>query len=231
MDDIQKQNPEEVAHQLRKALLILHSPQDTTVGIENAAKIYQAALHPKSFISLDGADHLLSKRVDSLYAGKMIASWAEKYLNSKSKKVDLKISSQVVAQTEQGSFTTELKAGKHRLIADEPATVGGADLGPTPYDLLSSGLAACTTMTLQMYATRKKWDLREAKVHIDYKKDYYQDAENCETSDTKIDQFHRTLELIGDLDDQQRKRLLEIADKCPVHKTLHSKIKVITTLI
>lgn len=231
LDDLQEQNPEEVAHQLRKALLILHSPQDTTVGVNNAAKIYQAAVHPKSFISLDGADHLLSKKADSLYAGRMIASWAEKYLDFESKKADLKSHSQVVAQTEQGSFTTELRAGKHRLVADEPAKVGGADLGPTPYDLLSSGLAACTTMTLQMYATRKKWDLKEAKVHIDYKKDYYKDANNCETSDTKIDQFHRTLELIGDLDEEQRKRLLEIADKCPVHKTLHSEIKITTQLI
>lgn len=231
LDDLQEQDPAEVASKLRKALLILHSPQDTTVGIDNAAKIYQTAVHPKSFISLDGADHLLSKKADSLYAGKMIASWADKYLDFESKKINLKSNSQVVALTEQGSFTTELKAGTHRLLADEPEKVGGANLGPTPYDLLTAGLAACTTMTLQMYAARKKWDLKEARVHIDYKKDYYYDAENCETSDTKIDQFHRKLDLTGDLDDQQIKRLLEIADKCPVHRTLHSEVKVTTELM
>lgn len=230
LDDIEKQDPEQVAKDLRKALLIMHSPQDTIVGIDNAAKIYTAAHHPKSFISLDGADHLLSKRSDSVYAGKMIASWVEKYLESKSKKERLTSSSRVVTQTEQGNFTTEVKAGNHHLIADEPEEVGGSDLGPTPYDLLTAGLGACTSMTLQMYAARKKWDLQEVKVHLDHHKDYAQDCKNCEKSSSKIDHFTRVIEIKGELNEEQKQKLLEIADKCPVHKTLHSDIKVVTKL-
>lgn len=231
LDDLQQQQPEQVAKELRKALLILHSPQDIVVGIDNAAKIYSAALHPKSFISLDGADHLLSKKTDSIYAGKMIAAWVEKYLEPTTEKQKLVSTSKVATQTDSGSFTTEIKAGKHHLVADEPESVGGADLGPTPYDLLSAALGACTTMTLQMYATRKKWDLQEAKVHVDHNKDYAQDCENCEKSNAKIDVFSRKLELKGNLDEAQKQKLLEIADKCPVHKTLHSNIKVNTSLI
>lgn len=230
IDDLKKHEPEEVAKKLRKALLILHSPQDTIVGIENAAKMYSAALHPKSFISLDGADHLLSKRADSSYAGNMIAAWVEKYLNPENKKALLKSRSQVVSKTEQGSFTTELKAGNHHFLADEPEEVGGADLGPSPYELVSSGLAACTSMTLHMYAARKKWALQEAIVHVDHNKDYAKDCDDCEKSTAKIDHFNRKIELVGDLDETQKQRLLEIADKCPVHKTLHADVKVITEL-
>jgi uncharacterized OsmC-like protein/fermentation-respiration switch protein FrsA (DUF1100 family) len=231
IDDLKNHEPVEVAKKLRKALLILHSPQDTIVGIENAAKMYAAAIHPKSFISLDGADHLLSKRADSIYTGNMIAAWVEKYLNPDNKKVPLKSKSQVVSKTEQGSFTTEMKAGNHHFLADEPEGVGGADLGPSPYELVSSGLAACTSMTLHMYAARKKWDLQEVVVHVDHNKDYAEDCAECEKSSSKIDHFSRKIELSGDLDDTQRQKLLEIADKCPVHKTLHSDIKVITELI
>ncbi|MBL4707944.1 MAG: OsmC family protein [Flavobacteriales bacterium] len=230
LEDLEKQKPEEIAKALRKPLLILHSPQDTTVGIENAAKIYSAALHPKSFISLDGADHLLSKKADSSYAGNMIAAWVEKYLDPDNRKSTLKSNSKVVVQTNEESLTTEIKAGKHHFLADEPEEVGGSDLGPTPYDLLSSALGACTSMTLQMYAKRKKWDLKEAKVHLDHNKDYAQDCDDCEKSSAKIDHFNRRLELKGDLDEKQKQRLLEIADKCPVHKTLHSSVKVITEL-
>ena len=231
IDDLKNHKPEEVAKKLRKALLILHSPQDTIVGIDNAAKMYAAALHPKSFISLDGADHLLSKRADSIYVGNMIAAWVEKYLNPDNKKVPLKSKSQVVSKTEQGSFTTEMKAGDHHFLADEPEEVGGADLGPSPYELVSSGLAACTSMTLHMYAARKKWDLKEVIVHVDHNKDYAEDCAECEKSSSKIDHFSRKIELSGELDDTQRQKLLEIADKCPVHKTLHSEIKVITELV
>ncbi len=231
IDDLENHQPEEVAKKLRKALLILHSPQDTTVGIENAAKLYAAAIHPKSFISLVGADHLLSKRADSSYAGNMIAAWVEKYLNPENKKAPLKSRSQVVAKTEQGSYTTEIKAGSHHFLADEPEEVGGADLGPSPYELLSSGLAACTSMTLHMYAARKKWDLQEAIVHVDHNKDYKQDCEDCEKSNSKIDIFDRKIELKGDLDEEQKQRLLVIADKCPVHKTLHAEVIVKTELV
>jgi uncharacterized OsmC-like protein/alpha-beta hydrolase superfamily lysophospholipase len=231
IDDLKQHKPEEVAMKLRKALLILHSPQDTIVGIENAAKMYSAALHPKSFISLDGADHLLSKRADSTYAGNMIAAWVEKYLSIDRKKTVLKSKSQVVVQTDNDSYTTQIKAGNHHFLADEPEEVGGNDLGPNPYDLLSASVGACTSMTLQMYAKRKKWDLQEAIVHVDHNKDHAQDCETCEKSSAKIDHFTRKIEMIGDLDDTQKQRLMEIADKCPVHKTLHSEVKVITELI
>ena len=230
IDDLENHKPVEAAKKLRKALLILHSPQDTTVGIENAAKMYDAAMHPKSFISLDGADHLLSKRADSVYAGNMIAAWGEKYLNPDDKSVPVKSKSQVVSKTEQGSYTTEIKAGRHHFLADEPEDVGGADLGPSPYELLSSGLAACTSMTLHMYAARKKWDLKEVLVHVDHNKDYGQDCAECEKSSAKIEHFSRKIELEGHLSDEQIQKLLEIADKCPVHKTLYSEIKVNTEL-
>lgn len=230
IEDLESKDPESVAKDLRKPLLIMHSPTDTTVGITNAAKMYTAAHHPKSFITLDGADHLLSKKEDSLYAGNMIAAWIEKYIELPPKE-ELKGPSRVISKTGYENFTTQIKAGKHHFLADEPESVGGLDLGPTPYDLLSSGLAACTSMTLQMYAQRKKWDLKEAKVHVEHNKDYAQDCETCEQSNSKIDHFYRKIELIGDLDESQKKRLLEIADKCPVHKTLHSDVKVLTELI
>ena len=231
IEDLEEHNPEAVAKDLRKALLILHSPQDTTVGIENAAKMYAAAHHPKSFISLDGADHLLSKRADSSYAGKMIASWVEKYLNPENKKPALKSKSQVVSKTESGSFTTEIKAGNHHFLADEPESVGGSNLGPSPYDLLSASLGACTSMTLQMYAQRKKWDLKKAKVHVDHSNNYSEDCAGCEKLNSKIDHFTRKIELVGNLDEAQRKRLLEIANKCPVHRTLHASSVVRTELV
>ena len=231
IDDLKNHEPVEVAKKLRKALLILHSPQDTIVGIENAAKMYSAALHPKSFISLDGADHLLSKKADSSYAGNMIAAWVKKYLNPDNKKPALKSKSQVVSKTEQSSYTTEIKAGNHHFLADEPEEVGGADLGPSPYELLSSSLAACTSMTLHMYAARKKWDLQEAIVHVDHNKEYAQDCDNCEQSGAKIDHFNRQIELVGELDGEKRQRLLQIADKCPVHKTLHNSAVIKTELV
>ena len=163
VDDLNKQHPEEVAKSLRKPLLIMHSPQDTIVGIENAAKIYTAAHHPKSFISLDGADHLLSARKDSEYAGNIIATWVRKYLdhdNSINQEFFVKSKSNVAVETKQGGFYSQVKAGDHRLIADEPIKVGGTNKGPSPYELLSSALGTCTTMTLQMYAKRKKWGLK-----------------------------------------------------------------------
>jgi putative redox protein len=229
IEDLESKNAETVAKDLRKPLLIMHSPIDTTVGIDNAAKMYSAAHHPKSFITLDGADHLLSKKEDSLYAGSLIASWVTKYIDIPTK-VELKGSSNIISKTGNENFTTEIKAGNHHLIADEPESVGGLDLGPSPYDLLASGLAACTSMTLQMYAKRKKWDLQEANVHIEHNKDYAKDCETCEESGSKIDHFYRKIELIGELNEDQKAKLLVIADKCPVHKTLHSEVKVVSEL-
>jgi uncharacterized OsmC-like protein/alpha/beta superfamily hydrolase len=213
-----------------KALLILHSPQDLTVEIENAANIYQAAHHPKSFISLDGADHLLSRKADSIYAGQMISAWAMRYLNIEEEEL-LRSDRQVVVRLEdEDAFTADVMVRHHSLTADEPTSVGGNDFGPSPYELVSAGLGACTVMTLHMYARRKKWPLKEVKVHIDHSKDHAQDCDNPDNPKSKIDHFNRVLEIEGDLNQEQRQRLIEIADKCPVHRTLHSPVKVITTL-
>lgn len=232
INDLKAQNAEEIARELRKPLLILHSPQDEIVNIENAAKIYSAARHPKSFISLDGANHLLSNKQDSEYVGNIIAGWVRRYLNVEEKqKTAIQSNSKVAVLTSDESFTTQIKAGRHHLLADEPEEVGGDDRGPTPYDLLSSALGACTSMTLQLYAKRKKWDLKEVIVHLNHGKEYGKDCLNCEKSGAKIDQFERKIELIGDLDNDQKQRLLEIAEKCPVHKTLHAEISVTTSLM
>lgn len=229
LDDIRQKNMKDILGAMRKALLVMHSPQDRIVPIENAATIYHAAFHPKSFITLDGADHLLTGKEDAFYAGSIIGSWVKRYLILPEKD-KLASRSEVVARLEDSGFTTEVRAGRHSLVADEPESVGGNDFGPSPYQLLSAGLAACTVMTLQMYARRKKWDLQNVVVHIDHKKDYAEDCENMDNPKSRIDHFTRTLELEGNLDTTQKKRLLEIADKCPVHKTLHSELVVKTRL-
>ncbi len=227
--DIEAKNLESCLKSLRKPLLLLHSPQDKVVGIHNAAEIYNAATHPKSFISLDGADHLMSNKEDSIYAGNVIAEWAERYVTM-GETPELDSDHQVVARIGSDGFTTEISLGSHSLIADEPASVGGSNLGPSPYDLLLSSLGACTVMTLRMYADRKQWPLEEVVVHLNHEKDYAKDCEDCEKSSAKIDHIDRVIELSGDLDEKQRARLLDIADKCPVHKTLHSDVVVRTSL-
>ncbi|MET1259809.1 bifunctional alpha/beta hydrolase/OsmC family protein [Flagellimonas sp. DF-77] len=233
LDDLEANSLPETVKKLRKPLLILHSPQDDTVGIANAEAIYVAAHHPKSFVSLDGADHLLFNKADSLYVGEVISGWAKRYLKVDGK-VDEKLKSnhQVVASlASEDGFTTQMKVGNHYQLADEPLSFGGNDFGPSPYELVSAGLSACTVMTLQLYAKRKGWPLERAEVHTSYSKTHAQDCEDCENNNAKIDTFHRELRLVGELDEKQRKRLVEIADKCPVHKTLHSETQVLTELL
>lgn len=231
LDDLESKSLPETAKQLRKALLILHSPQDGTVGIKNAEEIYVAAHHPKSFVSLDGADHLLMNKRDSIYAGEVIAGWAKRYVELPDEE-QLKTKHQVVASLDkEDGFTTAMKAGNHYMVADEPTSYGGNDFGPSPYELVSAGLSACTAMTVQMYVKRKGWPMENIEVHTSYGKSHAQDCEDCETDSAKIDTFHREIKLIGNLDEKQTNRILQIADKCPVHKTLHSKTQVITKLI
>lgn len=229
LEDIEAKNMAKTIKALRKPLLILHSPQDTTVGINNAAELYQNAHHPKSFVSLDGADHLLSNKNDSDYAGNVIANWALRYLEIPEEQ-SISTAYQVAVRTKTNGYTTEIKSGKHHWVADEPESVGGNNFGPSPYELLLSSLGACTSMTLRMYADRKNWDLQEVEVHLNHEKVHENDCNNCDQPNAKIDQITRSIQLKGDLDEKQKQRLLEIANKCPVHKTLHNKIEVVTRL-
>ena len=231
LDDLSDLTLLKVVKALRKSILILHSPQDATVGIENAAELYTAAHHPKSFISLDGADHLLNREEDSLYVGNVIASWARRYLTYH-EAPNLSSQHQVVALLQKDDiFTTSIKAGDHYLTADEPQSVNGNNFGPTPYELVASGLAACTAMTIKMYANRKNWPLEDVEVHVTYKKDHAEDTVHQNDKGARIDIFEREIKLTGDLDAQQRERMLEIANKCPVHKTMHSEVLVRTKLM
>lgn len=231
LDDLESKSLPEVAQNLRKAILVMHSPQDDTVGIKNAEEIYIAARHPKSFITLDGADHLLMRKEDSIYVGKVISGWVSRYLDlPKDEKINSKHDA-VASLTAENIFTTQMKVGDHYMLADEPESYGGNDFGPSPYDFVSAGLSACTAMTIQMYARRKKWDVQNVEVHTSYSKDHAVDCENCEQDSAKIDTFHREIKFEGNLDEKQLKRLMEIADRCPVHRTLHSETQVLTKLI
>lgn len=229
LEDIRAQSLTEKLAHLDRALLILHSPQDTIVSIDDAAKIYAAARHPKSYVSLDGADHLLSNKNDSHYVGNIIANWSLRYMDLPEKET-LNTDKEVVARLGNKGYTTEIMARHHGLIADEPEDVGGNDFGPSPYELVTAGLGACTAMTLQMYAHRKNWDLKSVQVHLEHYKDYMKDMADGEEPAGKIDYFERIIELKGDLDDAQRARLLEIANRCPVHRSLTEEIRVVTNL-
>ncbi|SCY09306.1 putative redox protein [Nonlabens sp. Hel1_33_55] len=229
--DVDEQMLTQTLKKLRKPILFCHSPQDDTVSINHAEKLYQAAMHPKSFISLDGANHLLTDKEDSLYAGNVIAGWASRYLEILTED-PVKSNFEVAASLDARSgFTTQIKAGNHYFTADEPISYNGNDYGPTPYDLLSSGLAACTVMTIQMYSKRKKWNVENVECHVTYNKQHSEDCENCENDSAKIDTFTRHIKFPDDLEESQIKKLLQIADKCPVHKTLHSETQVLTKLL
>jgi putative redox protein len=228
LDDLDQSRMEETIRKLNKALIIFHSPKDDVVGIENAARIFKAARHPKSFVTLDDADHLLSNRADSLYVGSVLAAWSRKYIKvpqEEDRKRDL-TDNRIVVRTGKKGFQTEIFANGHSLIADEPIAVGGADTGPTPYDFLVAALGACTSMTLRMYADRKQWPLESAVVRLRHRKIHAEDCRECDSKTGIIDHIEREIELTGPLGKEQRQKLLEIADKCPVHKTLHSEITV-----
>ncbi|MHC1729456.1 MAG: alpha/beta fold hydrolase [Syntrophobacteraceae bacterium] len=231
LDDLQQNSMEAMIRNLRKPLLIFHSPVDQIVSIENAGRIFTAARHPKSFISLDRADHLLANREDSLYVGSVLAAWALKYLHAPVKKEISEIAdNRVVTRTGKKGFRTEIVANGHNLVADEPIPVGGANTGPTPYDLLVSALGACTGMTLRMYADRKKLPLDAITVRLKHQKIHAKDCADCAEQSSKVDFIEREIELEGDLDQPIRERLLEIANRCPVHRTLESSTKVASKL-
>ncbi len=228
LDDLEATKMENTIQTLDRALLIFHSPVDQTVGVDNAAKIFQAAKHPKSFISLDDADHLLTDRSDAEYLGVVLGAWAEKYIDRSTSEDEAPVED-VVTRT-GASYRTEIQAGRHSLVGDEPQDVGGEDAGPTPYGYLLSALGSCTGMTLRMYADRKEWSLDETIVRLSHEKIHAEDCENCETEEGRVDHIEREIEVRGDLSDDQRDRLLEIANKCPVHRTLHGEIDIRSSL-
>jgi uncharacterized OsmC-like protein/pimeloyl-ACP methyl ester carboxylesterase len=232
LDDIAEQTLDARINGLRRALLILHSPTDDTVGIENASHIFLTARHPKSFVSLDGADHLLSRPKDSAYVADVISAWATRYLDMATAVAPTATApgEVVVAETRRSRLQQEVTTGRHRLIADEPVAVGGQDSGPNPYDFLLAALGTCTSMTLRLYAERKSLPLDRVTVRLNHSRIHAEDCAECETREGLVDRIDRVIAFEGALDDAQRKKLLEIADKCPVHRTLTSEINIRTTL-
>ena len=228
LDDIAKQKLEQYLANLRKALLVLHSPTDDLVGIDNASAIFTAAKHPKSFVSLSGADHLLSKRSDAVYVAEVIAAWSERYLDMVPEPDEMPIEGVLVGETRNGKFEQSVVAGKHRYLADEPVSAGGNGSGPSPYEYLLAGLGACTSMTIRLYADLKKIPLDRVSVALKHDKIHAVDCEECETKEGKIDRIDREVRLEGELSAEQRAKLMEIADKCPVHRTLTSEISIST---
>ena len=233
LEDVAEQPQVERIRTLKRPLLICHSPIDAIVGIENAQHIFVEAKHPKSFLSLDDADHLLSRRADAEYVAAVIASWAARFVCPDTAAAAGPAAVEgavVVEETRRGKFQQAIRLGPHQLTADEPASFGGDDTGPNPYDLVLAGLGACTAMTLRLYADKKGIPLDRASVTLRHDKIHAQDCADCETRVGKVDVVERTIVLTGDLSADQRQNLLQIADRCPVHKTLEGEVKIRTDL-
>ncbi|MWV27669.1 alpha/beta fold hydrolase [Erythrobacter sp. GH3-10] len=212
-------------------LMVLHCPQDEVVSIDNARLIFEAAMHPKSFVALDDADHLLTKPGAAEYAANMIASWATPYLADLPMEPREDFAGTVEVSTAGGKFAQWVRTPRHEFIADEPESYGGSDHGPTPYDLLLAALGTCTSMTIKMYADRTKIPLEKVRIEMEHSRDHVADCTDCEDKGLPIQVIDRAIELSGDLTEEQRKRLMEIADKCPVHKTLEGELHIHSTLI
>lgn len=233
VDDLSEDHLEGEIGELGRALLVLHSPVDRTVDIEHARHLYTAAKHPKSFVSLDDADHLLSRERDARYTADVIATWAARYL-PESAETEPEVPAprqegEVVASGPGVGFVTRLRAGRHRLVGDEPVKVGGTDMGPAPYDYLLAGLGACTNMTIRMYARRKNWPLEGVDVRLAHDRVHAKDCEACETSEGRVDRITKRVTVYGDaLTEEQKSRLVEIGERCPVHRTLTSETLVVS---
>lgn len=232
LDDVAEHNLMGHIAGLNKALLVMHAPSDDTVGIDNATRIFVAAKHPKSFISLAGADHLLSNRQDALYVADVIAAWTGRYLDTAA---STEASGDqagprdvVVRETRNGKFQQTVTVGPHQMLADEPIASGGDDTGLGPYDFLLAGLGTCTSMTMRLYADRKSLPLERTTVTLRHSKIHAEDCAECETKAGMLDQIDRVIAMEGPLDADQRKRLMEIADKCPVHHTLTSEVRILS---
>jgi uncharacterized OsmC-like protein/alpha-beta hydrolase superfamily lysophospholipase len=242
LDDIKRYDTRHIG-QLKKALLVMHSPIDSTVNISEAEKIYQAASHPKSFVSLDDADHLLTNKRDAEYAADVIAAWAGRYItyadntNPIAETAHIKpdknevVKGHIVVEEKNHKFTQHVSTNSHYWLADEPESVGGNNMGPDPYEHLLAGLGACTAMTLRMYAEHKNLAIKDIKVELTHSRDYQQDCQECESESQGIEAIVRKISFVGELETAQYARFLAIADKCPVHKTLHNNVKVMSTLL
>ena len=233
VDDLLRHSVEERVATMRAPLLVMHSPIDNTVGVENAARLFTAARHPKSFVSLDGADHLLSRREDAVFAAQIIATWAQRYLVAEHAPLPVPAATApvVVAETGLGTFLNHVVAGDHRWLADEPVDVGGFDAGPSPYDMLAAALGACTSMTMRMYAQRKQLALRRVTVEVRHQKRHADDCADCvDGKGALTDHFDRHLVIEGELSDADRQSLVKIADRCPVHRTLEAGSRIVTTV-
>lgn len=233
ISDFDKTDLPTIVKNLRKPLLILHSPIDTIVGIKNAEQLYLNAHHPKSFVSLDNADHLLSKSEDSNYVGNVIATWVQRYFETKENVMLETKGEQLVGHLNliEDNFTTSIQTKNHSMIADEPVSFGGDDFGPSPYEYLNAGLVACTAMTLKLYAQRKQWDLQEVFVYVTHSRKHSDDLGIEIDKPTYLDHISKKLKLIGDLDETQKERLKEIASRCPVHKTIASEVIFETSIL
>ncbi|MCC7136478.1 MAG: OsmC family protein [Nitrosomonas sp.] len=235
VEDIRNQQILPHLASMEPALLVMHTPIDDVVSIDDAQTIFTAARHPKSFISLDRADHLLSNTRDAQYAGQVIVSWAGLYLDD-TDSADVpdegveEIEGAIVNGRLADGFTCRVRAGRHHWIADEPETMKGQDLGPDPYAHLCAALASCTVMTLNLYARHKALPVTEIEAHVRHHRIHAKDCEDCDGTEGMVDQLDRTIRITGDLDDKQRQRMLEIANRCPVHQTLTGKMRVISTL-
>jgi len=231
LDDIGGHRLDDAIGKLKRALLIFHAPTDDIVGIDNATRIFVAAKHPKSFVSLAGADHLLTRAEDAAYVASVLAAWAARYVPELVPAAAGEPPPEgwvEVQETRKGRYAQRIRVGRHMLAADEPASVGGDDSGPGPYDLLSAALGACTSMTIRMYAERKNWPLERVTVRLHHEKVHATDCADCESEVRKIDRIDRRIRIEGALDAAQRQRLMEIADKCPVHQTLHRENEIVS---
>ena len=227
VDDLDMQRQKDVIANLRRDLLILHAPLDDVVGVENAQEIFLTAKHPKSFVSLDKADHLLSSPRDATFAADIISAWAGRVLPEPDRPQSAE-GHVIVEPLGADLFPHLITAGSKTIIADEPDSIGGSDTGLTPYELLLAGLGACTSMTMRMYARRKGWPADHIRVDLSHAKQYVSDCETCEGKPVKLDVITRIITLNDELDTEQRARLMQVADKCPVHRTLESDIQIIT---
>ena len=232
VEDIAGASLETALKSLKSALLVLHAPQDNIVSIDNASQIFMAAKHPKSFVTLDNADHLITRAEDAEYAAEVIATWAARYLDLRAPAPPIGVPEGIVRVSEadaEGFLQDVASAGHPHILADEPVTYGGTNKGMSPYGFVSAGLGACTSMTIRMYARRKGWALKHVSVDVSHNKVHAQDA--SDPRGVKVDEWHRKIRLEGDLDGAQRARLLEIADRCPVHRTLERASEVVTELV